>query len=224
MNESMLHVKRVLLRIVDKSAVKMTGVTGDSSFLALFQACGLILLLVVGGGLVAQEREAAPADCPEGKTRVEPSAVIVTGEDQIDRLQYQVPVNRPSETLGGEGLQLVFATTASGRGKGSLERLVELARQGDGQVTASVPVYHGMITTPCTTLKVLDDNVVDCALKVWCTDHGKGMIPDDHGHNIHIRSDGTFHHVVVTHHQSGRERIVAMESGEAPVAFYALRP
>lgn len=184
----------------------------------------LVLVLLLSGGMRAQEREAAPADCPEGRTRIEPSATIVTGEDQIERLQYQVPVNRPSESLGGDSLQLVYATTASGKGKGSFERLQDLARQNDGAVSASVPVFHGMLTAPCTTLKIMEDNTVDCALKVWCTEHGKGMIPDDHGHNIHIRSDGTFHHVVVTHHQSGRERIVAMESGEAPVAFYAPRP
>lgn len=122
-----------------------------------------------------------------------------------------------------DGWRMVYASVPGKQPIGSMNRLLEVIKTRPEQLAVTVPVFHGTLSGYCQSVTVHEGNVVDCELKVWCNENGLGSeIPEKHGHSLHVLSDGTFNHIVLSLTPRMQEKIVAMENSEVTVAFYQL--
>jgi len=120
-----------------------------------------------------------------------------------------------------EGWRMVYASVPGRAPLGSLHRLLELIKTQPENIAVTVPVFHGNLSGYCQSIAIRDGNVIDCELKIWCTENGLGAeIPDRHGHSLHVLSDGTLNHVVLALTPRLQEKIVAMENSEVTAAFF----
>lgn len=154
---------------------------------------------------VANSRALTPS--PSTSVEVTPTQISYTTASQ-------------TQLSPGEGWQLVYAAMPGSAGKGSYARLLELARTEPKRLGVTISSFHGQVAGPCASVRVLEDDIVDCELKVWCQEHGVGEIPDAHGHNIHAFSTAQMQHIVVAMTPMRQERMVALENSDTTVAYY----
>lgn len=135
---------------------------------------------------------------------------------------YRMAMNTPNQTLRAEdGWKFIYAAVPGRSAVGSLSLLKELVQTRSNGLAVTIPVFHGNLSGVCQNIQPIEGGVIDCELKIWCQENGREpSIPESHGHNLHVRSDGQIHHVVVTLNMSGQEKIAALETTSVTVAFY----
>lgn len=135
---------------------------------------------------------------------------------------YRMAMNTPNQTLRAEdGWKFIYAAVPGRNAVGSISLLNDLVQTRSNGLAVTIPVFHGNLSGVCQNIQVVEGGVIDCELKIWCQENGREpSIPESHGHNLHVRSDGQIHHVVVTLNMSGQEKIVALETTSVTVAFY----
>lgn len=135
---------------------------------------------------------------------------------------YRMAMNTPNQTLRAEdGWKFIYAAVPGRNAVGSLSLLKELVQTRSNGLAVTIPVFHGNLSGVCQNIQPIEGGVIDCELKIWCQENGREpSIPESHGHNLHVRSDGQIHHVVVTLNMSGQEKIAALETTSVTVAFY----
>lgn len=166
--------------------------------------------------VTASAARANPSVRPLGVSA--PASVPTVVESTPTLLSYSTPAQVQLATT--DGWQLVYAAMPGQRSKGSYARLLELARTEPKRLGATISSFHGQVAGPCVAVKILEDEIVDCELKVWCQEHGVGEIPDAHGHNIHAFSTAQMQHIVVAMTPMKQERMVALENSDTTVAYY----
>lgn len=131
-------------------------------------------------------------------------------------------MNTPNQTLRAEdGWKFIYAAVPGRSAVGSLALLKDLVQSNANGLAVTIPVFHGNLSGVCQNIQPIEGGVIDCELKIWCQENGREpSIPESHGHNLHVRSDGQIHHVVVTLNMSGQEKIAALETTSVTVAFY----
>lgn len=188
-----------------------------SRLAAICQRLGLLLALSLGA-LTAPPAWAEPPAKPDAAPA--PSVTTATRKLLPEAAPGEGQVNlntlRPEE-----GWRMIYASVPGRAPIGSLHRLLELIKTQPENVAVTVPVFHGNLSGYCQNIAIREGGVVDCELKIWCTENGLGSeIPDRHGHSLHVLSDGTLNHVVLALTPRLQEKIVAMENSEVTAAFF----